>query len=370
VATRADDLKLAHPPDTVTIVYRGQTHSLTGRNAENLSRAALRLLADSRTERALTDNQDLRRHFETAQKRSCIILRFATPHSVPKSARAAASVKVEQLVIPFSPDLDPQAVFVLPGQPARAFTDFRLDSCDDLRTMLVHARIYPAAPGAVVKGLVLVTGQPPAPRSWEVDRAIKQKFGLTHYTEETWQVGPTGGLRHCVVTLRDSNPDRRMTPLPLEAALMQKDMVRYHPHVLVVTPLTPIVLANPEGSPCRGFHITGSKQLAGNQFSYMIGEDEEKTIRPHGPDICKVTCPVRPYALGYIHVVDTAYFALTDPDGRFTVRGIPAGMYDVTIWHEGIGRLPKEAGPVQVSVTEQGEQALSYNLAVPGSDRK
>src|SRR5262249_52020033 len=147
-ALRGDDPKPAPAADEVRLVYRGETYGLTGRDADNLSRAAVKLLASSRTERPLADNEDLRRHFETSQKRSSVLIRSAKPRSIPKVGNTAEPVPVEQVVIPFSPDLDPQAVFVLPGRPARAFADFRLGVCDDLRTMLVHARLYPATPGA------------------------------------------------------------------------------------------------------------------------------------------------------------------------------------------------------------------------------
>jgi hypothetical protein len=359
----------AHGADAVTVIYRGHTYGFTGRDAERLTAAALRLLTGSRTERPLAGNDNLRRHLETARERSCIRFRFATPRSIPKTGTAAAGIAVEELIIPFSPDLDPQAVFVLPGRPARAFTDFRIVECDDLRTMLVHARIYPAVPGAVIRGVVRVTGKPPPPRTWEVDLAIKRTFGLTRYTEETWQVGPKGELRNCVITLRDRRPDRRMVPRPLQKATISKDMVRYDPHVLVVTPDTPVTLDNPD-SPCNGFQIMGSRPLTGNQYSYRVVAGTEQTVRLRGPDLCSVTCPVRPYAQGYIHVVDTRYFATTDADGRFTIRGVPEGDYEVSVWHEAVGRLGKDAGPTQVATAGRGEHTLVYKVAVPAKGDK
>jgi hypothetical protein len=52
-------------------------------------------------------------------------------------------------MIPFSPDLDPETVFVLPGKPGRlwrgdrAFRHFLPDPCDSIRESLVKAGIYP-----------------------------------------------------------------------------------------------------------------------------------------------------------------------------------------------------------------------------------
>src|SRR5262249_42032886 len=152
--------------------------------------------------------------------------------------------------------------------------------------------------------VVRVDGTPPTPRTWKTDVAIQQAFGLTKYTEETWLVGADKGLRNCVVTLRAKNPDHRLTPRPLAKATIIKDMVMYDPRVLVVTPGTPVTLSNTD-SPCHGFMIQGTKPQAENQFNHMIPEGEERTVVLKGPDVCSITCPVRPYARGYIHVVDS-----------------------------------------------------------------
>ncbi len=368
VAVRADDGKSTPAAAEVTVFYRGEVYHFAGRDAENLSRAGVRLLASCRTEQAIADSESLRRSLETAQKRSGIVLQFAKPLSLRTAGTDA--LRVEKLIIPFSPDLDPQTVFVLPGRPARAFTGFRVRICDDLRSMLEHARVYPPAPGSVVQGVVRLAGPPPVPRTWPTDAAIQRKFGLTRYTEETWQVGPKGGLRNCVVTLRDHDPDRRMVPRPLSKASIEKDMVRFEPHVLVVTPGTPVTLGNPEDSPCKGFHLAGSRPQAGNDFNFMIPGDREETIRLRGPDVCRITCPVRPYARGFLHVVDTPYFAVTDADGHFRIRGVPEGDYDVSVWHEAVGRLTRASGPVRLSVADRGECALSYRITPPSADRK
>jgi hypothetical protein len=38
--------------------------------------------------------------------------------------------------------------------------------------------------------------------------------------------------------------------------------------------------------------------------------------------------------VGYVVVVPTPYFALTDSDGSFTIKNIPAGTYTLKTWSE------------------------------------
>lgn len=343
----------ADPParaeDDVAIVFRRETHLFTGKDRENLVRTAAKLLSDARISPPLAEDDSEHKQLTAIRERSCMTIRFAKP----------PTENVESLVIPFSPDLDPQTLYALSGPHVRRLTHFANRTCDDLRAMLVHAGIYPPAPGATVTGTVRVVGKPPEPRVWDTDAAIRERFGLTRYTEETWLVGPDNGLRNCVVTLRDRDADRRMTPRPRAKSAIGKDMVCYNPRVLVVTPDTPITLDNVD-SPCRGFMIAGRR----NQFSYMIGEATEQTVRLKGPDLCQVTCPVRPYARGWIHVADTPYFAVTDINGRFTIRGVPDGKYDVTVWHEAAGKVKTDAGPTQIEVRDAGEVKAEYKVTV------
>jgi hypothetical protein len=123
------------------------------------------------------------------------------------------------------------------------------------------------------------------------------------------------------------------------------------------------VLRNRE-SPCRGFNLSG-RPRAGNSVNHWLREGTEVTVRLQGPDLCLLTCPVRPYARGYIHVVDTPYYAVTDAKGRFAIKAVLAGDYHVSVWHEGVGRLGKEAGPIEVRVAESGAQTLSFRVRIP-----
>jgi hypothetical protein len=59
-----------------------------------------------------------------------------------------------------------------------------------------------------------------------------------------------------------------------------------------------------------------------------------------------------------IVVVSTPYFAVTDENGFFSIQEIPAGKYDVEIWHELLGT--KNA---QISIPQSGTIVLEaiYN---------
>ncbi len=45
-------------------------------------------------------------------------------------------------------------------------------------------------------------------------------------------------------------------------------------------------------------------------------------------------CNVHPWMRGYVHVFDHPYHAVTDEEGRFRIDNLPAGDYELTVWHE------------------------------------
>jgi hypothetical protein len=154
---------------------------------------------------------------------------------------------------------------------------------------------------------------------------------------------------------------RRLDARPLPKADIDKDMVSYVPRILVVTPSTPVTRWN-TNSPCRGFSIHGTRPKAGNDHDFNVAEGTHKTVVLQGPDICGVTCPVRPYARGFIHVVDTPHHAVTDRDGHFQIKDVPLAEYDVIVWHEAAGRLAEKSGPVRVAVKDLGAIDISYKV--------
>lgn len=51
------------------------------------------------------------------------------------------------------------------------------------------------------------------------------------------------------------------------------------------------------------------------------------------PGTVVLGCNIHDSMVGYIYVVDTPYYAVTDAQGRATLTGIPAGSYELEIYH-------------------------------------
>ena len=67
----------------------------------------------------------------------------------------------------------------------------------------------------------------------------------------------------------------------------------------------------------------------------------------------KVVCDTHAWMLGFVHVFDHPFFAVTNEQGGFSIPDLPPGSYLLKAWHEdgGIKRqeiVVPESGDVRV----------------------
>ena len=53
-----------------------------------------------------------------------------------------------------------------------------------------------------------------------------------------------------------------------------------------------------------------------------------------------VGCDVHPWMRSYISVLDHPFFAVTKEDGKFEIKGLPAGEYEIEAFHEKLKTRP------------------------------
>ena len=81
----------------------------------------------------------------------------------------------------------------------------------------------------------------------------------------------------------------------------------------------------------------------------LLGRDEQviPTNLPFAsPGLVIVHDADHSWPRAYIAVFDHPYFAVTDPDGKFTIDGIPPGKYTLAAWNE---RTGKHEQPIEVT---------------------
>jgi len=121
---------------------------------------------------------------------------------------------------------------------------------------------------------------------------------------------------------------------PKEHIVMDQRKMTFIPHVAVVQQGTTVDFLNsdPVGHNVYWPSISGNKKLAHNMGTWPKGEKKPFVFNDLG--VASLLCNVHPEMSGYIVVVATPYFAVTDKDGSFEIKNVPAGKYTLKTWSE------------------------------------
>jgi plastocyanin len=106
--------------------------------------------------------------------------------------------------------------------------------------------------------------------------------------------------------------------------------------------------------------------------SFDLGQykssDPPKRERFERAGLVPVYCNIHPHMIAYVVVLENAAYALAQPDGRFSIRGVPPGRHLLHAWTPGAEPVRRE-----VEVTPGGVVRAELELtagAIPGHKRK
>jgi plastocyanin len=127
--------------------------------------------------------------------------------------------------------------------------------------------------------------------------------------------------------------DKKFDP-PKDHVVVDQRKMAFLPHVVAVQQATTVDFLNsdPVGHNVYWPSISGNKKLSHNLGTWPKGE--KKPFQFNDPGTASLLCNVHPEMSGYIVVVPTPYFAVTDKDGNFEIKNIPAGKYTLKTWSE------------------------------------
>jgi plastocyanin len=136
------------------------------------------------------------------------------------------------------------------------------------------------------------------------------------------------GLRSAenIAVYIDSVPGKTFAA-PTAHVTVDQSHLAFAPHVVVVQQGTTVEFKNDDnvGHNVYWPAIHHDKKLAHNMGTWPQGLSKPFTFTEVG-DV-PLLCNVHPEMSGYIFVVPTPYFAVTDKDGNFLIKDVPPGQY-------------------------------------------
>ena len=200
-------------------------------------------------------------------------------------------------------------------------------------SMSVGASLASAA-GGTISGTVKYDGTPPKPKTVEISKD-KEVCGLKPHFEEDLIVGSDGGIANAVVYIADAKAE----PKPETVDFDQKGC-DYLPHVLAFPAGSTVKIKNDNGI-LHNIHTYSTKNptinIAQPKFKKVVD------VKVEQPELIRVTCDAHGWMHGWWFSAANPYYAVTDDKGNFTIKDVPPGDYEVTIWQEKLGKSSKKS---------------------------
>jgi plastocyanin len=151
-------------------------------------------------------------------------------------------------------------------------------------------------------------------------------------------------------------PKVKLAPTPPRGAAIEQKDKTFIPLVTVVQVGTPVSFPNHDVvrhhvysfSPPKPFEI---KLYVGTPVAPIIFDKPGEVV---------LGCNIHDHMLAYVYVVDTPYFAKTDASGAATIDELPAGDYDLQLWH-----FAQAAPQPAQLVKPKGDEKLTATFTVP-----
>jgi plastocyanin len=141
-------------------------------------------------------------------------------------------------------------------------------------------------------------------------------------------------------------------PIPVRASkatMIQKDKT-FSPHVLAITVGTSVAFPNYDPI----FHNAFSS-YSGQVFDVgLYPPGSSRSVRFMREGLVRVFCNIHSSMSAVIDVLATPYFATTPRDGSFSIPNVPAGDYQLSVFHERASEAVVQALERRITVPRSG----------------
>jgi plastocyanin len=206
--------------------------------------------------------------------------------------------------------------------------------------------------GGSISGAVKVQGTAPPPKPIEATKD-KEVCGQHELKTEDLLVGANNGLENAVVSITNITKGKAMDA---GSPVLDQKGCQYVPHVLIFPAGSTVKINNDDGI-LHNIHTYSTKNPPFNMAQPKFKKTMETKFDQ--PEVVKVTCDAHGWMSGWFVVADNPYYAKTDASGNFKLTDVPAGDYEVKVWHETLGEKTQK-----VTVSAGGEAKANFELAV------
>ena len=186
------------------------------------------------------------------------------------------------------------------------------------------------ATAATVSGTVKFEGAAPKPA--KIDMSQDPNCQGANVAENV--VVSDGHLQNVFIYVKEGLGNRAFD-VPKDAVTLNQTGCKYHPHVLGVMAGQTIKIVN--GDPTtHNIHPTPKDNREWNESQAPKAAPLEKSFAREEV-MLPVKCNQHPWMRMFVNVVKNPFYAVTGPNGKFEIKGLPPGDYTLAFVHEKLG---------------------------------
>ena len=214
--------------------------------------------------------------------------------------------------------------------------------------------VDPATAGSL-SGRVTFAGPRPAPEKMRVtaDPVCIQALG-GNATSDSIVIADDGSVANAFVYIKDPLSDYAFD-MPSKPVALDQNGCRYSPRVIGVRVGQAIDISNSDAT----LHNVHALPMINGEFNKGQPIQNSHMLQVFtAPEVMvRFKCDVHGWMTAYAGVMAHPFFAVTGPDGAFSMKGLPPGSYELSAWHEKFGASSQ-------TVTIAPEQAQTANFAL------
>ena len=200
--------------------------------------------------------------------------------------------------------------------------------------MILVGVIARADNNASISGKVAFEGD--APKAKKIKMDADPQCASMHAdkpaTGEDVVVNGNGTLKNVFVYIKTGAAATECPKTPVE---IDQKGCQYQPHVFGMHAGQLLLIKNADDT-LHNIHALPNNNEEFNKGQPSGSADLKKTFTK-ADVMVKFKCDVHPWMTAYVGVLDHNFYAVTGDDGTFSIKGLPAGDYEVAAWHEKFG---------------------------------